>query len=211
MAKLVLDYSNTGDVVFGNKTRGMATGLKDNPHFALPWPTEFPTLAAFTAKQLEFADALNAAADRDKAKVATKNARRAELQVMVREIGRYLQTKSGGDRAILETTGYDLAKDPVASPDVPGAPQNFKVVGGSVPGSALCSADAPDGSLAFEIQYCVGDTSVPANWKVGAQSGKCKKVEVTGLERGKDHTFRIRAIGKKGPGPWSDVAVYMPN
>ena len=145
------------------------------------------------------------------ARLRRLNALRAELQTMVRDMGRYLQTKSGGDRTILESTGYDLAKDREATPEVPGAPQNFKVVGGSVPGSALCSAEAPDGSLTFEIQYCTGDTSVPANWKIGAQTGKCKKVEITGLERGKDHTFRIRALGKSGPGPWSDVAVYMPN
>ncbi|MEI7732687.1 MAG: fibronectin type III domain-containing protein [Verrucomicrobiota bacterium] len=211
MTKLILDYSSYGDALLASKTLGMVHALTGNTHFPLPWPTEFPTLVALTAKQVAFADAVTAAGDRDKVKISAKNALRKELLVMIREIGTYLQIKSGGDRTILETTGYDLVKARVPSPNPPAAPQNFKVVAGLLPGSAVASAKSPRGARTFEVEYCVGDTSVPANWKIGARHGACGKIKMDGLERGKDHTFRIRAIGNDGPGAWSDVAVFMPS
>lgn len=211
MAKLVLDYSHAGDTVFAMKTHGIVQGLTGNPAFAPPWPPEFPTLAALTALQNEFALAVAAAADRDKAKVAAKNALRAELQAMVRELGRYVQTRSGGNLAILEGTGFDLARERRRKPGIPGAPQKFRIASGPLPGSVRCSAEAPEGSLAFEIQHCAGDPAVAADWTTDALCGRCRKVEVAGLERGKDTAFRIRAIGKEGPGPWSTVAIFMPH
>ncbi|MEI7732061.1 MAG: fibronectin type III domain-containing protein [Verrucomicrobiota bacterium] len=211
MVKLVLDYSNVRDANFACKTLGMVHGLTGNGHFPLPWPAEFPSLAAFTAKQKAFADGLAAAADRDKGKVATKNTLRTELQAMVRELGRYLQVKSGGDRTILESTGYDLAKSRVATPPIPDAPQNLKVGPGKETGWVLVRATRSRGARMFEVEYCVGDRSVPANWKIGAQTGTCRKVEIGGLERGKDYAFRMRAFGREGHGPWSNVVVYMPN
>ena len=211
MAKIVLDYSGLTDTALSSKALGMVNGLKDNPNFALPWPSEFPTLADLTTTQADFAASIPLAADRDKGKVSAKNALRAQLLQMIREIGRYVQQKSGGDQTILEGTGYDLVKEKQANPDIPAAPQNFKVTGGNGPGTAKASAEAPDGAVSFELQACTGDTSVEANWKTIAQTAKCRKIEVSGLERGKDTTFRLRAIGKKGPGPWSDIFVYMPN
>ncbi|MEI7731217.1 MAG: fibronectin type III domain-containing protein [Verrucomicrobiota bacterium] len=211
MAKLILNYSKLNDGMYASKTLSIVNGLTGNSHFPLPWPADFPTLAALTAKQKSFADAVTAAEDRDKGKISARNALRKELQAMVRDIGRYLQTKSGGDQTILESTGYDLAKAPVPNPTVPDAPLNLKVVGGKLPGSVVASAKSPRGARSFEVQYCLGDTSVPANWKVGARPGTCNKIKFGGLERAKDYSFRICAFGKDGPGPWSDVIVYMLN
>ena len=211
MTKLILDYSEKTDPVLLAKSLGMVHGLTGNLHFPLPWPTEFPTLAALTAKQAAFADALTAAADRDKGKVAAKNALRKELLAIIRQVGIYLQVKSGGDRTILESTGYDLAKDRVPYPNPPTAPQNLKVVAGTLPGTVVVSAKSPRGARMFEVQYCLGDTSVPANWKLGAQHSSCSKIKMDGLERGKDYAFRICAFGQDGHGPWSELTVFMPS
>ncbi|MEI7730346.1 MAG: fibronectin type III domain-containing protein [Verrucomicrobiota bacterium] len=211
MVKLILDYSDTSDPILLTKTFAMVHGLTGNLHFPLPWPTEFPTLAALTAKQTAFAEAMAAAADRDKGKISAKNALRKELLALVRQIGVYLQVKSGGDRTILESTGYDLVKDRVPNPNPPAAPQSFKVVAGALPGSVVASAKSPRGARSFEVQYCLGDTSVPANWKLGAQHGSCHRIKIAGLDRGKDYSFRIHAIGQDGPGPWSEVVVFMPS
>lgn len=209
-ARIILDYSKLPDAGLVSKSHGMVTALTGNPKFPLPWSTEFRTLAELTAKQEEFSLAVDAAADRDKASVAAKNRIRAELEAIIRSVGRYLQEKSGGDRETLETTGYDLAKEREANPDIPAAPENFKVIGGQGPGTIIASAKAPDGAISFELQATTTPEN-PASYKTIAQTPGCRKIEVSGLERGKDTTFRLRALGKKGLGPWSDVAVYMPN
>ncbi len=210
MAKIILDYSKQSDSDFANTTLEMVNALTGNSNFGLPWPTEYPTLAAFTAKQKEFADKVTAAGDRDKAKVAAKNACRDELQAMVRDIGRYLQTKSGGDRAILETTGFDIAKTPDAPMDVPDAPADLKLKLGKTSGTIIASAKMPKGAASIETWSCVGDPNVEANWKLRAQTSSARTIEVSGLQRGVDTYVKCRAIGRKGPGPWSDVATIMP-
>ncbi|MEI7728096.1 MAG: fibronectin type III domain-containing protein, partial [Verrucomicrobiota bacterium] len=89
--------------------------------------------------------------------------------------------------------------------------QNLKVVAGTLPGTVVVSAKSPRGARMFEVQYCLGDTSVPANWKLGAQHSSCSKIKMDGLERGKDYAFRICAFGQDGHGPWSELTVFMPS
>ncbi len=209
-ARIVLNYANLGHAEFVSKSLGMVNGLRDNPHFPLPWPDEFPSLAKLATAQDAYSLSVVGAADRDKAKVAAQNAKRLVLEDIVREIGRYVQTKSGGDRAILETTGYDLARTREKNPDVPHAPEELRLKLGRMPGSIIASAKKTRGATAFITEYCMGNPNVEANWRPGAMTSGCRKVELTGLSRGQDYTVRMRGIGRKGPGPWSNIEMIMP-
>ena len=120
MAKIILDYSKQSDSDFANTTLEMVNALTGNSNFGLPWPTEYPTLAAFTAKQKEFADKVTAAGDRDKAKVAAKNACRDELQAMVRDSNEAARLQAEqARRANEDKTRFLAAASPVPATPAP--------------------------------------------------------------------------------------------
>lgn len=88
------------------------------------------------------------------------------------------------------------------------APQHFKLEredGGVMNGSASAVRSAKS----YEVQICEGDPSVEANWSHDSTQGKVSHLRITGLTPGKIYSFRIRAIGSHGPGPWSSYITIM--
>lgn len=208
---LIISYARLSDLEFASKTLGMVQALTGNANFPSPYGSSFPTLAEFTTAQSEYATAVGLAADRDKSKVADRNAKREVLADIVRRLAPYLESVAAGDVAKLESTGYDLTKATHDAPiEIPDAPTDLKLKQGQLSGSVSVTAKPPKGAGSFEIQVCVGDPNVPANWRTATLSRNCRNVAVAGLQRGVDHFFRIRAIGSKGPGPWSNVESIMP-
>jgi len=59
----------------------------------------------------------------------------------------------------------------------------------------------------YEAHYTLDPTSGP--WTSINSVTDSQKILFTGLQRGKDYYFRVRALGAKGPGGWSDVATMM--
>src|SRR5690242_528305 len=72
---LIINYSRLSDLEFASKSLGMVQALTGNVSFPSPYGASFPTLAEFTTAQSEYATAVGLAADRDKAKVADRNAK----------------------------------------------------------------------------------------------------------------------------------------
>lgn len=210
MIKLIINYSSLGEAAFVTQSLAIVNGLTGNARFPLPWPTDIPTLAELTTAQSEYATAVTAAIDRDKGKIADRNAKREILADMIREIAPHLESIADGDIVALESTGYALSKERSAPTDIPDAPTGLKLRNGSMPGSLVASAKAPKGAGSFETQVCTGDPAVPANWHTVAQTTSSRGVELNGLQRGVDHYVRMRAIGSKGPGPWSNIETAMP-
>ena len=62
---------------------------------------------------------------------------------------------------------------------------------------------------AYEVQVAIGDPNVEANWKTVVTSKNARSIPVNGLTPGQTYCFRVRAIGSKGPGAWSDIASMM--
>ena len=122
MIKLIVNYSSLSDPDFVTQSLAIVQGLTGNPHYTLPWPTDLPTLAQLTAAQSEYAAAVTAAIDRDKAKIADRIAKREVLAGMIRYLAPWLQKKVDADVAIMETTGYALSKPRAPATDVPEAP-----------------------------------------------------------------------------------------
>lgn len=74
-------------------------------------------------------------------------------------------------------------------------------------GEAKLSADAVPQASAYEARATQDLANGPLR-ELPPSSGVCGLL-FTGLERGKDWFFQIRAIGPNGTGPWSDPAVMM--
>lgn len=210
MIKLIVGYSNLSEPAFVTQSLAIVQGLTGNTNYPLPWPDDLPTLAELTTAQSQYSAAVTAAIDRDKAKIADRIAKRAVLEDMIRDLAPWLQKKANGDVAVMESTGYALTKPRTPVTNVPDAPTGLKLRLGKFPGSLVASAMAPQGAGSFETQVCTGDPAVEANWRTAAQTKSCRSIELAGLQRGVDHYVRIRAIGSKGPGPWSNIESAMP-
>lgn len=207
--KLIVSYKDLSHVDFSSKAHGIVSGLRDNPHFPQPWPDHLPSFATLEQTQKDYAVLVAEAADKFKVTLAARDAKRVVLAGMIRGLASWLELKAHFDRAILESTGYDLHKERRPLPDVPEAPQNLRLRHGQMPGSLVATVDATPGRYGHEAQVCTGDPFVEANWRQALLWGYGRSGVIPNLQRGVDHYVRVRFIGKK-PSPWSDLAQMMP-
>ncbi len=61
------------------------------------------------------------------------------------------------------------------------------------------------GRSVYELEFCLGDPTVEANWKLLALTSK-NWYNADGLESDSEYYFRVKAIGAAGAGPLSDSA-----
>ncbi|HBG04508.1 MAG: hypothetical protein A2075_07065 [Geobacteraceae bacterium GWC2_58_44] len=61
----------------------------------------------------------------------------------------------------------------------------------------------------FEMGACEGDPTIESNWRYAAMAVCASKLEVRGLIPGTVYSFRVRAVGANGPGPWSSFVTLM--
>lgn len=190
----------------------VVTGMKDNAYFTAPW---FPVGQGPTWQELsdlydDYTEAKRLAVDGDKGKIATRAALREQAEAMLKQIGTYVNFKVAGNLAAMESSGFEISKEPAPKTTlVPAAPQDLKLRHGDVQHSIIASCKKPAGEVSFETQICVGDYTVESNWKPGAFTTVCKRIELLNLIAGTVYTVRVRAINKNGPGLWSDVASLM--
>ena len=75
------------------------------------------------------------------------------------------------------------------------------------PGEVMLTGDSQDHVLGYNLQFTKLDPAVEENWvddAPGPHRG-CKKIVIRGLDSLNRYSFRGRAIGDDGPGPWSRV------
>ena len=117
----------------------------------------------------------------------------------------YCEAAQPDDDAALASSGLPLRGEPQPVGDMP-APANLRATMGDQSGEIDLQWDAIYGASSYVIEC--REYSPPTGWsqvKFLNQS----KFTVTGLTSGKTYAFRVRALGPKGEGPWSDEAVKM--
>jgi hypothetical protein len=74
-------------------------------------------------------------------------------------------------------------------------------------GEIMIAADSQDRALGYHFQFTKLDPAVEENWTDDAPGPHrgCKKIVIKGLDSLNRYSFRGRAIGDDGPGPWSKV------
>lgn len=204
-----MDILNTGFESYGyndlsTKAKLIHTSLGTTPASGY-YPTPSPTLIVLGDAIAELdgsiarGNAPGAAEDRE-------NDKQALIAILVALAG-YLENTTPGDRAKLATTGYDLRKEPERHTGPTGTPQNVRVKPTGIPGEAKPSCEAVDNAKTYEARATQDMTS--GQYATCPPSTSIRGLHFTGLERGKDWYFQIRAISPSGPGPWSDPAMMM--
>lgn len=173
-----------------------------------PQPTRVPTDAQFQTAQ----DDLQAANDNAsllegqwKAANALRDDKQAIWDTIITARASNCEAVTPNDLAKLSTVGLPLRGEPTPIGDMP-APANVRATMGDDAGEIDLQWDAIYGAVSYIVECREYN---PATGWSQIKLLKQSKFTVTGLVSGKHYAFRVRALGPKGEGPWSDEAVKM--
>jgi hypothetical protein len=175
----------------------VVAALTGNAYFTTP----SPTLASVETAISGYSASLSKSKYGSREDKAQKNADKATLLGLLRDLCIYVNMIAKGDAVVLSTCGYPLSKD--AQPSVLGTP-DAKVENGAS-GELISSTPAVDGAVSYKHQYTTDPAS--ALWpEVTTTRATCK---IDGLEPGKLYSLRIVAIGTNDQVTMSDVVTKM--
>ncbi len=182
--------------------QGAITGMTDNPNF----PSPAPSLKAVGTALGAFTDALAAAVNRGKVETAAKNARRAELASLMRQLASYVTLTSDGDMEKLLSSGFPYQK-----------PVRNRVGTLPAPVAPTLRIGMKSGALDATVPPIYGAGSY--NWRVALASKPDTFVQIAqtigsrytfqGLTPGQAYNVEVNAVGAAGPGDWSDLSTAI--
>ena len=140
--------------------------------------------------------------------------RSTHLALVIKELTRVafqVQLQALDEESQLHTSGLPVAEHPTKRRKAPRAPvtalTGLQAINLDSPGEVMLNADSQEGAFGYNFQITKLDPAVEENWADDAPGPhrKCKKIVIPGLDSLSRYSFRGRAIGDDGPGPWSKV------
>ena len=178
------------------------SGLTGNPSFATPSPTLASTTTALSAFTVALADAANGGTEL----TSIKNAKRAELVSLMRQLASYVTVTCNGDMTKMLSSGFIYQK-----------PTRSKIGQLPAPGTPMVKQGGVSGQLNASTPPIYGASSY--NWSVALASAPDKSVQTQqtpggkaqfdGLTAGEDYSVTVNAIGAAGTSDWSDAATLI--
>ena len=194
--------SKDGEALFTDKVTTILEWMTDNTNY----PTPTPTLAVVTTAFGAYKVATAVAAQGGKENTAIRNARRAELVSLLRQLASYVSATADGDMEKLISSGFPVQKPtrtrigPLPAPYAPTPTQ------GPVTGAMRAVIRPVYGAFTY-------------NWRVALASAPTvyvKTVQTTGgrmlfqgLTPGQLYLVQVNAVGAAGTSDWSDASSLM--
>jgi hypothetical protein len=170
--------------------------MTDNPDY----PDPLPTLDAVSTAHDAFVLAVSNAANGGKLFTATKNARRADLVALVRQLANYVATACGGDYAKLLGSGFPTHKPKREPIGLLNAPTTPVLSHGILSGSIDAVTNSQRGAFIYNWQAALAtapDTILKTVQTTGTRS------TITGLTPGQLYIVTVNVVGAAGPSDWS--------
>jgi hypothetical protein len=200
MAKIIFSFSNSRDAELAKTGNRVVSGIKGNSFFP------DTTLVQALEKDLqEYQVALNNAADGGRTFISIKKDKRRILVATLTKVAFYVMQVSNGDKSMLLTTGFELAKETGTSTPLAGI--DTIVVETSLPGEASVLVNAVKGARAYVHQYTLDPPSSTAVWV--SETSAHRKHTFKGLQSVTAYWFRVIAIGLNGQQVISDPVPRM--
>jgi len=194
--------STDPDSLLVTDTKTIIVALTDN----LNYPSPSPTLASITTANTDFETAIANAASGGRELTAIKNAKRAALGALLRELASYVHVACKGDLAVLLSSGFPIQKPtrtPVGKLPTPATPVLSL---GSLTGELdAYTKPIPNTSL---YSWRVALASSPEIYVIEEQT-TAASIVFSGLIPGQVYLVDVNAIGSAGPSNWSDTAQLM--
>lgn len=187
--------------------RQVVLDMTGNANFTTPAPTLASTTTAATALETAFNNA-ETARQVAKSKTAIMEAANLALNVLLMQLGNYVENTSGGDTAKIESSGYSVRNVP-STPigDLP-APSGVSVVPSESSGTVDMKWITVRGARSYIVERALDAATLV--WTPALSTTKAKG-EVNTMTSGQKYWFRVAAVGAAGQGAWSaEISKYAP-
>ena len=191
-----------GEAPFTAKVATLLEWLTDNEKYPTPTPALTVVQTAFDAYKVATAEA----AQGGKEKIAARNARRAELVSLLRQLANYVSSTANGDLETLITSGFPIQKTgrspigPLPAPDAPIVSQ------GPLTGTLRAVISPLNGAYVYNWRIALA--SAPTVYVQTAQTTG-GRVMFEDLTAGQVYNVSANGVGSAGTSDWSDVGSLM--
>jgi hypothetical protein len=189
------------DSVLVTDVTTIVTSLTSNPNYATP----APALPLITTANSAFAAAIAAAADGGKQATSDKNAKRASLVSLMRQLANYVQGACLEDMTKLLSSGFPVQKPDRTPASIPVTPVTPKVAQG-LTGQAIMATKPVD--FTYIYNWRVALASKPDDFVQHSQS-TAARTQAEGLTPGEIYVFQCNAVGTAGTSDWSNAGSLM--
>ncbi len=194
--------TNDNDSRLVTDTETIVTAMTGNASY----PTPLPTLPDITAAKVAFVTAMADAAGGGVLLTGIKNAKRAALVTLLRQLSSYVQVACSGDLVVLISSGFPIQK-----------PQRSPI--GALPAPSLLSVNLGLHSGELDAVAAPVPGAAIYNWRVTTAAMPNAVVQTaqttaasntfTGLTPGVVYSIEANVVGAAGPSDWSDPIPQM--
>jgi hypothetical protein len=198
--KVLIGFSKIADDELDTKAAKIILDMTGNTNY----PTPVPDLPTVQAALNVYEDSLVSAKNGGPEKTAIKDKKRLELELLLKQLGTYVQLNCKNDLSILLSSGFDANK-----PNTPigmlAKPENVKVENGPNQGTMKVSTDKINGAQSYRFEYALTPLSPTVGWVVNV--GTARTFLMEGMASGKEYAFRVAGVGADPTIVYSDVVM----
>ena len=201
-SKVLSDFSPNkySDAKLEFKVYHILDQMTNHPGF----PDPSPSLSTITTANNKYSAALTQQKKGGRVYTVIKNQCRKQLQLLLKQLADYVQTKSGGDATLILSTGFNIHKKRSLVGQLP-QPLGITVKPGVNNGSVVIGCDTVRGARFYEFAY--NETSLAEKGIWQKLTSTKRKILITGLVSGGRYTFRIAGAGSNASRIWSEKLV----
>ena len=167
-------------------------------------------MAGFKAAIAAYTAAVAAALDGGKAAIAARNKRRADIIVMLRLLGHYVEVACKNDIPTFVSSGFVAASTGQRTPAQPVSIPSVAVDQGSNSGQLVVTIKAVTKARSYELRYApVPAAGATVTYTTTLVASTKPSTPINNLTPGVTYTFQVRAFGKLGFSDWSASADRM--
>jgi hypothetical protein len=200
--KPVLGTSGVSDADFITRLNAIHDGMNNNP--AYPSPTV--DMPGFKAAIDAYSAAVSAALDGGKAAITARDKQRANVTIMFRLLGHYVEVASKDDMNTFVSSGFVAVIPPAKTPAQPVAvPTISGVAQGSNSGQLAVTIKSVPKARSYDLRYApVPAAGAVITWTVISVATTKPATTISNLTPGTIYSFQVRAFGTLGFSDWSD-------
>ncbi|MGH2565682.1 MAG: fibronectin type III domain-containing protein, partial [Ginsengibacter sp.] len=197
MNRLTTGFDTLGDGAFQTKAESICNAMTGNSNF----PVTTPPIADVSDALSSYVTAFMAAQFRDKNAVAIKNQSRETLTLLLIQLANSVMTIANGDKAMLVSSGFDLARDPATTPIT--KPETVILTDGVNAGELVLKVPSVKGARGYVPQYTMDPLTETSEWtRVVTTSSK---YTFRNLVPAKKYWCRVAAVGPYNQVVFSDA------
>lgn len=180
--------------------RQIVTDMTGNTNFTTP----SPTLASVTTGAGDLETAFNTAQtarDNAKTKTATQNDKETHLDLLLSQLGHYVESTSGGNETVITSSGMQLKAHGSPIGELARV-TSLSATTADNEGEIDLHWDKVSNARSYEIEKCADPISSTGWLHIGISTKS--QYAALNLISGTKFWFRVAAVGAAGQGSWSD-------